>query len=154
MLMTRAKRPATRTLRGWAISVLQEAGAIKEWSTAGCRTGRIRSPANALWTSRERNDRPEFRRRRRPSPSPKCSTRSATAAPNARRPERRARGVIFPDKPVLPVNEIVNDRTQGMGRDLEGRQRYRQLEPPPARAAGIEVEHPIDHIDLRNVRMA
>jgi hypothetical protein len=30
MLMARAKRPATRPLRGWAISVLQEAGAIKE----------------------------------------------------------------------------------------------------------------------------
>jgi hypothetical protein len=30
MLIARAKRPATRPLRGWAISVLQEAGAIKE----------------------------------------------------------------------------------------------------------------------------
>ena len=30
MLMVRAKRPATRPLRGWAISVLHEAGAIKE----------------------------------------------------------------------------------------------------------------------------
>ena len=30
MLMTKASRPATRTLRGWAISVLQEAGAIRE----------------------------------------------------------------------------------------------------------------------------
>ena len=30
MLMVRAKRPATRPLRGWPISVLQEAGAIKE----------------------------------------------------------------------------------------------------------------------------
>jgi hypothetical protein len=28
--MTKASRPATRTLRGWAISVLQEAGAIRE----------------------------------------------------------------------------------------------------------------------------
>ena len=35
MLMTRAKRPATRTLRGWAISVLQEAGAIKECEEHG-----------------------------------------------------------------------------------------------------------------------
>ena len=30
MLMTKASRPATRTLRGWAISVLQEAGAIRK----------------------------------------------------------------------------------------------------------------------------
>ena len=30
MLMTKASRPARRTLRGWAISVLQEAGAIRE----------------------------------------------------------------------------------------------------------------------------
>ncbi len=28
MLMTRERRPAIRTLRGWAIHVLQEAGAI------------------------------------------------------------------------------------------------------------------------------
>ena len=28
MLMARERRPAIRTLRGWAISVLQEAGAI------------------------------------------------------------------------------------------------------------------------------
>lgn len=30
MLMTRERRPAIRTLRGWAISVLHEAGAIRE----------------------------------------------------------------------------------------------------------------------------
>jgi hypothetical protein len=30
MLMFKEKRPAIRTLRGWAISVLQEAGAIRE----------------------------------------------------------------------------------------------------------------------------
>ena len=30
MLLTRASRPAIRTLRGWAISVLQEAGAIRD----------------------------------------------------------------------------------------------------------------------------
>ena len=30
MLMTREKRPAIRTLRGWAIRVLLEAGAIRE----------------------------------------------------------------------------------------------------------------------------
>ena len=35
MLMTKASRPATRTLRGWAISVLQEAGAIQECEEHG-----------------------------------------------------------------------------------------------------------------------
>jgi hypothetical protein len=30
MLMTRDRRPAIRTLRGWASGVLQEAGAIRE----------------------------------------------------------------------------------------------------------------------------
>lgn len=30
MLMTKQRRPAIRTLRGWAIQVLQEAGAIRE----------------------------------------------------------------------------------------------------------------------------
>jgi hypothetical protein len=29
MLMTRERRPAIRTMRGWAIDVLQEAGAIR-----------------------------------------------------------------------------------------------------------------------------
>ena len=32
---TREKRPASRTLRGWAIAVLQEAGAIKECEEHG-----------------------------------------------------------------------------------------------------------------------
>jgi hypothetical protein len=35
MLMTKQRRPATRTLRGWAISVLQEAGAIRECEEHG-----------------------------------------------------------------------------------------------------------------------
>lgn len=35
MLMTREKRPTIRTLRGWAISVLQEAGAIRECEEHG-----------------------------------------------------------------------------------------------------------------------
>lgn len=35
MLMTKEKRPAIRTLRGWAISVLQEAGAIRECDEHG-----------------------------------------------------------------------------------------------------------------------
>jgi hypothetical protein len=35
MLMTKARRPAIRTLRGWAISVLLEAGAIRECEEHG-----------------------------------------------------------------------------------------------------------------------
>jgi len=35
MLMTRERRPAIRTLRGWAISVLHEAGAIRECEEHG-----------------------------------------------------------------------------------------------------------------------
>jgi len=35
MLMTSERRPAIRTLRGWAIHVLQEAGAIRECEEHG-----------------------------------------------------------------------------------------------------------------------
>ena len=35
MLMTKERPPAIRTLRGWAISVLQEAGAIRECEEHG-----------------------------------------------------------------------------------------------------------------------
>ncbi|MGX9432012.1 MULTISPECIES: hypothetical protein [Bradyrhizobium] len=35
MLMTRERRATIRTLRGWAISVLQEAGAVRECEEHG-----------------------------------------------------------------------------------------------------------------------
>jgi hypothetical protein len=35
MLVTKERRPAIRTLRGWAISVLQETGAIRECQEHG-----------------------------------------------------------------------------------------------------------------------
>jgi hypothetical protein len=35
MLMTKERRPALRTLRGWAISLLQAAGAIRECEEHG-----------------------------------------------------------------------------------------------------------------------
>ena len=35
MLMTKERLPATRTLRGWAISVLQDVGAIRECEDHG-----------------------------------------------------------------------------------------------------------------------
>ena len=48
MLMTRERRPAIRTLRGWAINVLNEAGAIRECEDhAGCRTAPTRMRASA-----------------------------------------------------------------------------------------------------------
>lgn len=50
--------------------------------------------------------------------------------------------------------EVVDHRSQAVGRDLERRKRDRQLETPPACASRIQVEHPADRIDLRHVRMA
>jgi hypothetical protein len=35
MLMTNERRPRIRTLRGWAIAVLHEAGAVRECETHG-----------------------------------------------------------------------------------------------------------------------
>ena len=43
MLMLKERRPAIRTLRGWAISVLQEAGAIRECEEHGWMQGPCRS---------------------------------------------------------------------------------------------------------------
>jgi hypothetical protein len=40
MLMMNERRPAVRTLRGWAISMLQEAGAIRECAEHGWMTDR------------------------------------------------------------------------------------------------------------------
>ncbi|MEY9707647.1 hypothetical protein ABIF50_010125 [Bradyrhizobium diazoefficiens] len=44
MLMTRERRPPIRTLRGWAISVLQEAGAIRECEEHGWMRDRADPP--------------------------------------------------------------------------------------------------------------
>lgn len=41
MLMTRERRPAIRTLRGWAIHVLREAGAIRECEEHGWMQDRV-----------------------------------------------------------------------------------------------------------------
>ena len=35
MLMTKERRPSIQTLRGWAVSVLQEAGTVRECETHG-----------------------------------------------------------------------------------------------------------------------
>ena len=101
LMTTREIRPVSRTLRGWAIAVLQEAGAIKECEEHGWMQDRADPHARQRASSHQRNDRPEFRRKRQRSPSPRCWIRSATAAPNARRPRRRARDVFFSDKPLF-----------------------------------------------------
>ena len=41
MLMTSERRPAIRTMRGWAIDVLQEAGAIRECEEHGWMQDRV-----------------------------------------------------------------------------------------------------------------
>ncbi|WP_369725657.1 hypothetical protein AB8Z38_13625 [Bradyrhizobium sp. LLZ17] len=48
MLMTMERRPAIRTLRGWAISVLQEAGAIRECEEHGWMQDRADPHAREL----------------------------------------------------------------------------------------------------------
>ena len=45
MLMTRERRPPIRTLRGWAIQVLQEAGATRECEEHGWMQDRADSHA-------------------------------------------------------------------------------------------------------------
>jgi hypothetical protein len=56
MLMMKQRRPTIRTLRGWAISVLQDAGAIRECEEHG-------------WMQDRRSTRPRARLRRRPPES-------------------------------------------------------------------------------------
>lgn len=45
MLMMKERCPAIRTLRGWAVSVLQEAGAVSECEEHGWMLGRADSDA-------------------------------------------------------------------------------------------------------------
>ncbi|MBB4364312.1 hypothetical protein GGD65_005370 [Bradyrhizobium sp. CIR18] len=47
MLMTKQRRPAIRTLRGWAINVLNEAGAIRECEEHGWMQDRADPHARA-----------------------------------------------------------------------------------------------------------
>jgi hypothetical protein len=58
MLMTKQRRPAIRTLRGWALAVLQEAGAVHECEEHGWAQDRADpTPANAPSTSPIKNRR-------------------------------------------------------------------------------------------------
>jgi hypothetical protein len=81
MLMTRDRRPAIQTLRGWAISVLLETGAIRECEEHGWMRDRASAPSTWPAGSR-RKERPQ---RRRSLGSPRFSMASVTAAPTAPR---------------------------------------------------------------------
>ncbi len=58
MLMTKERRPAIRTLRGWAISVLQEAGAIRECEEHGWMQDRADPHARDRALAAARRDAP------------------------------------------------------------------------------------------------
>jgi hypothetical protein len=58
MLMTTERRPAIRTLRGWAISVLQEAGAIRECEEHGWMQDRTDPHAREKGIHMARQDPP------------------------------------------------------------------------------------------------
>jgi hypothetical protein len=58
MLMTKEKRTAIRTLRGWAIAVLQEAGAISECEHHGWIQDRADPHARARAIEFARQDLP------------------------------------------------------------------------------------------------
>ncbi|MCK1480589.1 hypothetical protein IVB27_39140 [Bradyrhizobium sp. 197] len=58
MLMTKERRPAIRTLRGWAIGVLQEAGAIRECEEHGWEQERADPHARERALELARRDTP------------------------------------------------------------------------------------------------
>ncbi|MBB4381801.1 hypothetical protein [Bradyrhizobium sp. SBR1B] len=59
MLMTKQRRPAIRTLRGWAINVLNEAGAIRECEEHGWMQDRTDPHARERAFDIARRDLPE-----------------------------------------------------------------------------------------------
>ena len=59
MLMTKERRPAIRTLRGWAISVLQEVGAIHECEEHGWAKDRTDPHARERALELARHDHPD-----------------------------------------------------------------------------------------------
>jgi hypothetical protein len=58
MLMISERRPTTRTLRGWAIHVLQEAGAIRECEEHGWMQDRADPHAREMAFDIARTDPP------------------------------------------------------------------------------------------------
>ncbi|MGJ4941434.1 hypothetical protein ACQR1W_12745 [Bradyrhizobium sp. HKCCYLS1011] len=69
MLMSKERRPAVRTLRGWAISVLDEAGALRECEEHGWMLDRADPHARDRAFDLARRD-----------PSPMTSPEAAAAA--------------------------------------------------------------------------
>ncbi|WP_441260647.1 hypothetical protein AB7008_41130 [Bradyrhizobium sp. 521_C7_N1_3] len=59
MLMTKERRPAIRTLRGWAIHVLQEAGAIRACEEHGWAQDRADPHARERALDIARQDPPD-----------------------------------------------------------------------------------------------
>jgi hypothetical protein len=59
MLMTKERRSATRSVRGWAMSVLQETGAIRECATHGWMQDRADPHARERAFDIARQDPPE-----------------------------------------------------------------------------------------------
>ena len=60
MPMTKERRPAVRTLRGWAIDVLREAGAIHECEEHGWAKDRADPHARERAFEIARQDRPSW----------------------------------------------------------------------------------------------
>jgi hypothetical protein len=91
MLTTFERQPQVRTLRGWAISVLQDAGAIRECEEHGWMQDRADPHAREHAMAIARQARPLTFPRTRPSRlSRMCSAPSATPAPSARMVRSRA----------------------------------------------------------------
>ncbi len=85
MLMTKERRAAIRSLRGWAISVLQEAGAIQEceehgWAKESADPKRESEPLR----SRRRIPRPASLAKMRSRKFATCWIRSAIPARSVR----------------------------------------------------------------------
>jgi len=88
MLMMKEKRTAIRTLRGWAISVLQEVGAIRECEEHGWMMDRGDPDAREASPSPVGIRRPTCRQRKRSPQSRTCSARSGIPARSACPPTR------------------------------------------------------------------
>ena len=85
MLMMKERRPAFRTIEGWARLVLLEAGAIRECEEHGWMRDRSDPmPANAPFSSLGRIRPPASLRSRRSLLFATCWIRSATPARSAR----------------------------------------------------------------------
>lgn len=97
MPMTKERRQAIRTLRGWAISVLQEAGAIRECEEHGWAQDRAdRTLANTPSTSQGRIHRAASPLAKPSRKFAKSSIRSATPAQNVRQSRGFMSEILFP----------------------------------------------------------